>query len=236
MQFTSVGCHNCPTLGGWVKDLKAQYPDQLVVAAFHMDYNGMKDPMGIDATTTYMKSFGFSGLPQFVLNNRKIVGDNNSQLNANPNNMFNEMKKELNLYPNTCGVAIETSYNASTRQLDIQAKLKSDIDGAEYRCLVYLVEDGISYTQAGVEGTSYTHNNVVRKLVSSINYGDKIKDEIVKDKEVVKTYTEKLDEGWNADNMRVIVSITNTLDGGASFTCNNTTECKVGGSVDYLLK
>ena len=38
----------------------------------------------------------------------------------------------------------------------------------------------------------------------------------------------------NVDNMRVIVSMLTTLDGGKTYTCNNVNECKLGESADYL--
>mgnify|MGYP007005723863 CR=1 FL=1 len=44
----------------------------------------------------------------------------------------------------------------------------------------------------------------------------------------------QLESGWNADNMRVIVSMLTTLDGGKTYTCNNVNECKLGESADYL--
>ena len=44
----------------------------------------------------------------------------------------------------------------------------------------------------------------------------------------------QLEPGWNVDNMRVIVSMLTTLDGGKTYTCNNVNECKLGESADYL--
>ena len=38
----------------------------------------------------------------------------------------------------------------------------------------------------------------------------------------------------DVDNMRVIVSMLTTLDGGKTYTCNNVNECKLGESADYL--
>ena len=44
----------------------------------------------------------------------------------------------------------------------------------------------------------------------------------------------QLEPGWKVDNMRVIVSMLTTLDGGKTYTCNNVNECKLGESADYL--
>ena len=52
----------------------------------------------------------------------------------------------------------------------VTAKITSNVTNT-YRCLIYLVEDGIKYTQMN-GGNDYTHNNVVRAVVSTgINTG-----------------------------------------------------------------
>ena len=51
----------------------------------------------------------------------------------------------------------------------------------------------------------------------------------------IETRTDiKYDEKEDVVNMRVIVSMLTTLDGGKTYTCNNVNECKLGESADYL--
>ena len=55
-----------------------------------------------------------------------------------------ELQKELSNYPASCGVAVESVYNAYDRIVKITGKLTSNVTNT-YRCLIYLVEDGIKY-------------------------------------------------------------------------------------------
>ena len=82
-----------------------------------------------------------------------------------------ELQKELSNYPASCGVAVESVYNASDRTVKITGKLTSNVTNT-YRCLIYLVEDGIKYFQTN-GANDYTHNNVVRAVVSTSLNGDR---------------------------------------------------------------
>ena len=51
---------------------------------------------------------------------------------------------------------------------------------------------------------------------------------------IARDYGAKADLIVCMGNMRVIVSMLTTLDGGKTYTCNNVNECKLGESADYL--
>lgn len=99
--------------------------------------------------------------------------------------------------------------------------------------MIYLVEDGIKYFQTN-GANDYTHNNVVRAVVSTSLNGDRFNGEVNAGVESTMQRSYQLEPGWNVDNMRVIVSMLTTLDGGKTYTCNNVNECKLGESADYL--
>ena len=144
------------------------------------------------------------------------------------------MAEELTI-PNTCGVAIDTKYDVVSRKLNITAKITSDVD-KEYRYVVYLVEDNIPQRLQGVEG--FIHQNAVRKVLTS-TIGDRFPSEyrpVPANQEVAIALPEvEIPEDWNTENMRVVVSMVSSLDGGKSYTSNNTAQCKLGESVDYQL-
>ena len=232
MQFTSVGCTYCPQLSTSIKLIEEEQPLRLVPVSFHLDYN-VTDPMRIAMADTYYKKFGSGGLPLFVLDVR-----DGEKMTSNKSVMESEMAKILANHPTTCGVAINTSYNATTRSLTITPRITSTVS-ASYRYLVMLTESGIEYAQYGVTG-DYTHNNVVRRVLSDNVYGVKFNSGAVlavgEDTAISSPLTLTLDESWNVENMRVVFSALTTSDGGATYNCNNTTSCKVGESVDYLLE
>ena len=209
MQFTSVGCQACPALSTTLKAIQEEQPGRLAVASFHMDFGGMTDPMSTAATNNYRTNIlgNFSGLPRFFYNLRKGT-------------------KEM------ISIAVESVYNASDRTVTITAKLTSNVTNT-YRCLIYLVEDGIKYFQTN-GANDYTHNNVVRAVVSTSLNGDRFNGEVNAGVESTMQRSYQLEPGWNVDNMRVIVSMLTTLDGGKTYTCNNVNECKLGESADYL--
>ena len=233
LQFTSVGCPNCPTLSNVIKSLQASQPNRLVPVSFHLDYQ-VSDPMKIAMSDTYYKAVkGDGGLPLFNLdlhNGEKMVSER-AKIEA-------EMAKRVENYPPTCGVAITTSYDSTSRQLTITPRIQSNLN-ASYRYVIMLVEDGIAEQQYGVTG-SYTHNNVVRAVLSSSIYGDKFNGgaalTVGIDTPLTNAVTTTLKNNWKPENMRVVVSALTSTDNGMTYTCNNTNECKVGQSVGYVLE
>ena len=142
---------------------------------------------------------------------------------------------ELELYPTTCGVAIETTYDAATRELVINTKITSNV-ASRYKYHIFLVEDGIVYSQSGVNG-EYTHNNVVRKMfatdITGLNVNKKAP--LTPGVEVVASNKATLERGWNAANMRVVAVAMSSNDGDKTYFCNNANECAIGASVDYII-
>lgn len=231
-QFTSLGCQSCPGLSAVIKEVQAAMPGVLIPVSFHMDFSGVADPMTIDATRAFYNYYGFQGLPYFNLNFHKSGG-----VNANASSIIDAIGDELKSNPTTCGVAIDTRYDASSRRLDITAKITSNV-AVRHKYHIFLVEDGITgYDQMGAN-RSYVHDNVVRVMVAPATTGLDInsRNPFTPGVEVTTERSVTLDEGWKAENMRVVVAALTTLDGGTTWTCSNANECKVGGSVGYAVK
>lgn len=232
MQFTSVGCMNCPLLSSALKDIVTDYPDVIPVS-FHMDYGGLADPMTLPVNTKFYEKVNTGdgmGLPLFALDFRK-----SSQHIINE---YAKMKSEVESWskasPAICGVAVETAYDVADRALEVTAKFKADVPG-KYRYHIFLVEDGLEYSQAGAEGQSYVHDNVFRMMLGDNIVGEKLNSgkylEAGKEYAVTKKVT--LPQEWNAANVRVIAMMLNTKDGGDTFSCNNASQCALGESADY---
>lgn len=226
-QFTSVGCVNCPTLSVQIKDVQERMPGVLIPLSFHMDYN-MYDPMTIGATGLFYKAYQMSGLPYFNLNMRARIGG------VNREDIMGAIEEEKELYPSTCGVAIETSYDSAARKVSVTTRITSNV-AARHRYHIFLVEDGIRYAQQGANG-EYTHNNVVRKMFAQDITGMNInkKQPFTPGLEVTATNVTELDASWNPENMRVIVVALTSYDGDVTWACNNVNECALGGSVGYI--
>ncbi len=234
MQFTSVGCQNCPILSTYIKELKSEYGNRIAMAAFHANYGTYTDPMaeiGGSAqfsTETMMQGYGFNGLPHFVLDM-----DKNLQSGAFKDKIRSLIDGRLN-EPSTCGVAINTEYDSEKSQLIVHSHFTST-EEKSYRYVVYLVEDGIRYFQLN-GGDDYVHNNVVRAVLTlstqdKVNRGNPLKSG--------QQYTESraIRIASNADlsKFRVITAVLSSTD-DVNYSCENVNECVAGESVGYYIK
>ena len=232
MQFTSVGCTNCPFLASAVKEAVKTHPDVIPVA-FHMDYGEYSDPMALPINSRFYEKVntgdGF-GLPLFALDFRK-----SSQHIINEySKIASEIEAQTKEYPAVCGVAVHTEYDVMERSLKVTARFKSDVAGT-YRYHIFLLEDSLEYPQAGSDEETYIHDNVFRLMYGDnvmgtrLNSGDPLKPGA----EYTEIKTMILNPEWKAENMRVVVMMLDTEDGGETYSCNNAVECGLGDSEDY---
>ena len=234
MQFTSVGCVNCPILAEALKNVQKNYPDKIIPVAFHLDYD-VEDPMTLSMNSRFYSRLSDKddhslGLPMFAFNFRK-----SSQPIINEYaKIVSEMELQAELYPPVCGVAVETSYDEGSGKVQIDAKFRSDV-AMDARYHIFLLEDGYEYYQAGFDGDEYVHDNVLRYISSDNVLGSKIEQGKVLEpgREYVVSKSVKLDGSWNASKMRVVVAMLCSYDGGETYCSNNANECSIGESADY---
>lgn len=232
MQFTSIGCQNCPALSKSLRELAEEQPGRIAVASFHLDYGGISDGMKVTVGERYQSKWSITGLPTFIFDLRS-----DTQLVSEKALIAEERDRLLAEYPPTCGIAIDaSSYDEATRKLSIDIRLTAN-SAESYRVLVLLVEDGIEGMQAGSDESVYTHNNVVRSVLSDNIFGDRVNSgaAFTPGTEVSVTKSATLDANWDPSAMRVIAAALVSTDGGVSYVSDNATECPVGDRVDYVL-
>lgn len=224
LQFTSVGCQNCPSLSYDLKEIQAEIPGRVSVLSLHQ-YFKMDDPMEHPLATAYHTYLGMSGLPNFNFN---IIPD--YEVHHTKSSIKSAVDYVLKNYPATCGVAIESSVEGGAAV--VKAKITSNT-ATKYRYMIFLVEDGIEYSQLGVSGT-YLHNNVVRAASSGEMFGDRFAAgaKLQVGVESLESRTMELGKEWKAENMRVVVVALSAY--GDSYIVNNANECKLGDTADYL--
>lgn len=235
MQFTSVGCVNCPILASAIRNVRENCPDRIIPVAFHMDYD-IADPMTLSMNSRfYSKVSGRDdhsvGLPMFALNFRQ----SSEHIVNEYAKIVAEMELQAELYPPVCGVAVETSYDDVSRKVTVNARFKSD-KAMDARYHIFLVEDGYEYYQAGSEDDAYVHDNVLRYICSDNVLGNRLEQGKVlepgKEYSVAKTIS--LEKEWEVSRMRAVVAMLCSSDGGETYCSNNANECEIGESVDYL--
>ncbi len=234
--FTSTSCTSCPTSSAGLKELQEEMPGLVSIAAFHSHFQG-NDPMTIPETEDFKAAVQDpGGYPNFNWNMRKEAYVGGSATSA----MYAEsLEKEKKRYDTYSGVAINTVYDKKTRKLDIEVGITSNLPSI-FRYVVILVEDDIpaegDYAQDSQQVLKgYRHNNVARKALTDPR-GDRINKNLPLNVgvEVKAKNSVTLEDGWNAENMRVIVAAMTSGDSGTTWTANNVNECKVGGSAPYM--
>lgn len=233
MQFTAVSCEYCPMLAASLKNVKASYPDRIVQTAFHVAFSEdiMPDPMRLDINESFRSLVQHgNGLPLFAFNMMK----SEKNIVSEEDLIRNQLLKILDTYPAECGVRIHTEYDPASRTVSVTSGVTSNVKKVYWHHVI-LVEDGVQYAQAGVNGT-YVHDNVVRAILSGNCYGDKLNSGVAlrEGVEVTAKCTMSLSSAWNPEKMRVIVVALNSHDDGKTIVCNNINECALGASVNYI--
>lgn len=228
LNFTSTECTSCPAVAKSLVSLSDANPGKISIASIHT-YMTAFDPMEIEESRTYVREFSVSALPRIFWNMRKGT-----------NLMGPDFKEsylaEIASYVPSCGVSVATAFKSSS-EIEIEVGITSNYP-MSYRYLVFLVEDGIDkYGQMDNTSSSYyyIHNNVVRDVLSTNVYGDKINEglPLTTGVEVKARKAATISSDWNTDNMRVIVAALTSSDGGYTYVVDNVSECKVGESVSY---
>lgn len=228
MQFTSVLCPSCPSLSKAIEAVQDKYPGRIANVSFHVSAMGT-DPMWLKICDIFFTNLKVSdGLPAFAFNVRK----SSQHIVSEYAKIVEEMEHQLNSYPSSCGVALETSVEGG--KANIKVKITSEV-ATSLKYHLFIVEDGLVYDQMGADA-DYKHNNVLRWCKSDniwgINFnGGKA---LEADKEYTSETTVDLG-GLDPKNLRVIAVAMTTFDGGNTYNCNNLSECVLGSSADYIM-
>lgn len=229
MQFTAVGCPNCPIMSTNLSLMEEDHPDDFVVAAYHISYNAIQypDPMVTSIGEKYRQEFDVTGIPRahFDMHEDRIPADLTSLENA--------LEQSLSEKP-FCGVAIESEYDGTARHLSVTAKVRANRSEV-CRYLIVLVEDNIEYDQLSAPVTPYYHNNVVREVLANNIYGERFNSgrPLVPGVEYTSSRSVDIPASWNVDNMRIIVAVQYEGSDGVTYYTDNANVCRLGESADY---
>ena len=214
--FTTGQCPNCPPIHVFLENYVANHPNAILIAQ-HAGFG--TDPMTIPENTELLALYNAGGstfAPALSID--RYHYPEGLVATPDPGPVFwpgestaattVRMNERLNL-PSFVEVNINGTYNANgSLDLTIHGELVADVAGNDLRLVVYLLEDGLIYPQAG--GTSnYVHNNVMRDAVSG-TWGDA---GIITSNEAGTIYSTDysytLNANWNADNMYVVAFVAN---------------------------
>ena len=239
IEFTGAWCVNCP--GGYdnmklqlSKPSMSKYKENIHVCAFHSNLEGT-DTLGIDATQDVIKLFTGLAYPSFSVDLR----DSGLLTSDGIGQFVPAILSSVEDYGPHCGVAVSSALSADKTKAAVEVKVTSELT-SEYRVVLMIVQNGIKGYQKHSEYgelSTYTHNHVVRKVVTSYAgrfTGEKITEDglIASGTEKTRTWNVDVEDKWVSDDTWVYALV---LDSNGYV--NNMNLCLLdGGDSGYELK
>ena len=221
-KYTSAFCGNCPNGHVIANDLKATYPE-LILVFHHSSVDGMGNPF----STEWRDSFNVLGTPYAMVDR---FGMNPFNIAVNPVQWDGRIQDQLD-EPAVVDLEIEGEYTVAHRRLDlnISARFSSLPEGDDLRLNVMIVEDSLTGSGFGwdqsnyynespghpLEGLgqpiyNYHHNNVLREVLDGPwGTADVFPSNPELNVPYNHSYTYYLPIDYKAENSRVVVFVSN---------------------------
>lgn len=208
--FTGVRCVNCPEAAEVAHEVQHQLgEDQVFIMSVHAGFLSM--PVGTfpDFTTPEGTAWynSNSANPLFSVDHVALTEGNTlneSQIDKAVGDALAE--------PQSFYIAIENSYEESTRELKVETRMNASSDySGELYVTVCLVEDSIvgrqvvptSVVPSGVD-TAYVFRNVFRGTLNGADGEMFVKGQVYIDDDFIKNHTMTLDEAYDADHCYIL--------------------------------
>ncbi len=210
-QFSTGQCPNCPAATTNITSWLSTRPDVIWIT-HHAGY--YTDPMTISENTELLVFFNDGGstyAPACQLDRKFLSPDGDPGPIFFPGSSYTPGLIDSRIEtPAFVTVEMEGIYNPETRELDltVSGEFVGNVADQDLRLSVYIIEDGIVGTQAGVTG-SYTHNHVMRDAISA-TFGDT---DVIANGNVgttyTKTYTYTHNATWVPENLSIVAFVNN---------------------------
>ncbi len=231
LQHTGTGCINCPNLMASLKTLSqdAEYSGRYQHVAAH-SYNN-DDLAYSTAAANVSQAFCSGFYPELTFN---LTNENTGTSLS-----VETIKSHIDgLYKDEADAGISAAVLQTGGSLGINVCVKSAKKN-QYRVAVWLLEDEIRCRQTGAsEDWMNTHNNALRAMAgSTLNlriYGEKV-GELDKGDTAEKSFILPMEDGWNAENCKVLV-IVNAARPDGRYDLANCAICPIGDEITYTYR
>lgn len=200
MDFTATDCAMCPAGQNHMMQVNGQMEDEATKVHLLALHKPGVDPMGIGLANEMMTDFNITENPYYLTDLRDKGGvSSNEEKSAYRRSIMNSTDN----YPAHVGVALRcVAPQQGGSEYEVEVSLLSERNDF-YRVALFVAEDGIVAEQ-NVDGTykSYTHNHVVRKMLSASYRGDNI-GAIAAEQSVSKTYTFEMPSEWVPERCKI---------------------------------
>jgi hypothetical protein len=234
-EFTSQYCTACPYGAEDIHAMTEGNDNRVAVVAHHVGYKNDDFTLSDCLPFEWFYNDGGGVYAPAMMCDRRIINGNISLSNGNPCPVFSPngntafTTRQLQV-PAFVSVNLNTNYNASTRELIIDVSGEFVYDYPNAKLNVFLVQDGITAPQAGINNNGngvmindYTHNNVIRAFISTASYGDDIPHNASATYTKQYTYTIPANiQGFECvpENMRVVAFVADRKNGSANIAKN----------------
>lgn len=226
-KMTGTWCVNCPGMTTALDAARKEMPDRIVEMALHASTTEDTDPFHMGATADFATAMGgLSGFPTCVYDLRKETATSNSSLSIFRDNIEEAMRD----YPATCGIKINSTYDASSARVRVNASLKSSVGGS-YELAYVLVVDGLKAPQMGADA-NYIHNHTVIAL--SDNFLGSANKITLGAGEEYKANEFVIEQAMNLDPTKTRIVVYAIVKNGSVQMINNIAECGINSSIDYI--
>ena len=156
-KYTSAFCGNCPNAHLIAEDLKAEFPE-LILVFHHSTVDGMGNPY----STEWRDSLNVLGTP-FGMVDRS--GPNAFNLAVNPVVWNSRVQDRLD-EPETVQIELNGSYTRANRmlELEVSSTFTEEITAEDLRLSIMIVEDSLIGSGFGWDQSNYFNNEVGHPL------------------------------------------------------------------------
>lgn len=218
MQHTGTRCVHCPLVISGLRNLAADetYGSRFTLAALH---SYQEDPMGNDIVREVSNVYrGMNGWP-FVNPGFSKEGTGASTNIAQQTDRLRDLVDGAMENTTPSGISSTATLDGSDVKLTLVMKAG---EMGEYRVGAFLIEDGVkadqmnSHTDVTGDADFSIHNNVVRTVVGRDSEGGFTGIDVGMVRRGETAYTSQiisLASGWNRENCRLLIYVTEKLDG-----------------------
>ena len=232
VQHTGATCSNCPRMMESLKKLSedAAYNGLYHHVASHSYNGGEADAAYSEAARDLSMAYNVSGLYPMLTYNLSTVSTGTDL--AEIRSQIDALKKEK------ADAGIAAAVKVSGNDILVSVEVKAAKSNS-YRVAAWLLEDDIYALQSGMyESWHNTHHNALRYAAgqaSKLSFAGEKLGELAKGDKAGKVLVLPLEEGWVAENCKVLVMVT-AADENGNYDVANCALCQIGGTVTYDYK
>lgn len=213
-KFTGTWCKFCPSMTSAIEELATENPNKFYLIAVHCG----NDPLKTNFAESLCSKFSITGYPTALFDYTYKTQ------NARKEELESKLETCFEKIPATSGISITSEITGDVLSVDVKVDFT---DKGNYRICCALLEDNINIPNTVGSKDGYYHH-VLRDLATS-DMGNVIGKKLAGES-YNKKYNFNIQEGWNKDNLSIIV-YTLAENKNYKFYINNANTAKIGESV-----